>query len=94
MLYVYALGLFISDISSSFGDTMATGGPGTSGATHLYQEDDILDERFLEEISQWIMYDRLQSIARHLGLSDAEISRIVIPSRTPEEQCFQVYMIH
>ena len=73
---------------------MATGGPGTSGATPLYQEDDIPDERFLEEISRWIMYDRLPSMARHLGLSDPEISRIIIPSRTPEEQCFQVCMIH
>ena len=57
---------------------------------HAYKEDDKLDERLLNQISKWIYYHRLPSLARHLGISDAEITRIMIPSRTPEEQCFQV----
>ena len=57
---------------------------------HAYNEDDKLDERLLNQISKWIFYHRLPSLARHLGISDAEITRIMIPSRTPEEQCFQV----
>ena len=54
------------------------------------EEDDVLDLRLLNQISKWIMYSRLPSLARHLGISDAEISRIMIPHTTPEEQCFQV----
>ena len=57
---------------------------------HVYEEDDTLDWRLLNQISKWIMYNRLPSLARHLGLSDAEISRIIAPDRTAEEQCFQV----
>ena len=67
---------------------MATG-PGRD-VPPLYEEDDVLDERLLNQISKWIMYHRLPSLARYLGISDAEISRIMIPSRTPEEQIFQV----
>ena len=61
--------------------------------TQAYGEDDVLDVRLLNQISKWILYHRLPSLARHLGISDAEISRIMIPSRTSEEQCFQVGLI-
>ena len=61
---------------------MATGGPGRA-VPHLYEEDDVLDERLLNQISKWIMYHRLPSLARHLGISDAEISRIMIHYSTP-----------
>ena len=62
----------------------------SGGSERLYEEDDRLDETLLNQISKWIMYNRLPSLARHLGFSDAEISRIVFASRDPEEQCFQV----
>ena len=62
----------------------------SGGSVRLYEEDDRLDERLLNQISKWIMYDRLPSLARNLGFSDAEISRIMIHYRTPEEHCFQV----
>ena len=52
--------------------------------------DDIVDDRLLNLFAKFLLYHRLASLARHLGFSDAEISRIMIPSRTPEEQCFQV----
>ena len=62
----------------------------SGGSDRLYEEDDRLDERLLNQISKWIMYNRLPSLARHLGFSDAEISRIVFTHQDPEEQCFQV----
>ena len=65
----------------------------TEQTRRVYKEDDKLDERLLSQISKWILYHRLPSLARHLGISDAEISRIMIPSRTPEEQCFQVKFV-
>ena len=62
----------------------------SGGSDRLYEEDDVLDERLLNQTSKWIMYNRLPSLARHLGFSDAEISRIMFASKDPEEQCFQV----
>ena len=88
---IYILDLFISEIKLISDVTMATGGGGSTSG-YLYEEDDRLDERLLNQISKWILYHRLPSLARHLGISDAEITRIMIPSRTPEEQCFQVWL--
>ena len=68
---------------------MAAGGPGGT-PPHMYEQDDRLDERLLRQISKWILYHRLPSLARHLGFSGAEISRIIFASRDPDEQCFQV----
>ena len=62
----------------------------SGGSQRLYEEDDRLDERLLNQISKWIMYNRLPSLARHLRFSDAEISRILFTYQDPEEQCFQV----
>ena len=66
----------------------------SGGSDHVYEEDDVLDLRLLNQISKWIMYNRLPSLARHFKISDAEISRIMIPHSTPEEQCFQVRNIY
>ena len=84
--------LFISQLKLIFDVTMATGGGGST--PRLYEEDDRLDEKLLNDISKWIMYNRLPSLARHLGLSVADISRIINPFNTPEEQCFQVWIFH
>ena len=65
----------------------------TGGSERLYEEDDVLDEKLLNQISKWIMYNRLPSLARNLGFSDAEISRILFAHRDPEEQCFQVLVL-
>ena len=65
--------------------TMAAG-----GARRLYEEEDLVDEYLLNQLSKWILYHRLRPFARDLGITDAEVSRIVIPSKTPEEQIFQV----
>ena len=55
----------------------------------LYEEDDCLDIKLLNQLSKWILYNRLPSLARHLGFHEAEIS-IILAYRDPEEQCFQV----
>ena len=62
----------------------------TGGTRRSYEEDDDVDEYLLNQLSKWILYHRLGPLARDLGISDAALSRIVIPSKTPEEQIFQV----
>ena len=62
----------------------------TAEERHVYQEDDLVDERLLNQLSKWILYHRLPALARDLGMSQAEFSRIATPSNTAEEQIFQV----
>ena len=62
---------------------MATGG-------RQYQEDDQVDDYLLNQVSKWIMYNKLGSLARDLGLSHAQVSWIAIPSEDPKEQIFKV----
>ena len=68
---------------------MATGGWGES--VRVYEEDDKVDEKLLNHLSKWILYNRLPWLARNLGFTQAEIVRIMVPFNTPEEQIFQVY---
>ena len=56
----------------------------------IYEEDDKVDDYLLNELSKWVLYHRLPSLARSLGLSQAEFSRIVTTTTQPEEQIFQV----
>ena len=67
---------------------MATGGWG--GSVRVYEEDDKVDEKLLNQLSKWILYNRLPWLARNLGFTQAEIVRIMVPFNTPEEQIFQV----
>ena len=62
----------------------------TGGGTLRYRATDLPDDRLLNRLSKWVMYNRLPRIAIRLGFTMAEISRIMTPSRTPEEQIFQV----
>ena len=62
----------------------------TGGVRRIYEEDDPVDDYLLNQLSKWILYHRLPSLARDLGISDAKISRIMIPSRAPEDQTFKV----
>ena len=71
--------------------SMATGGWDTS--VRVYEEDDKVDEKLLNQLSKWILYNRLPWLARNLGFTQAEISRIIIQNLTPEEQIFQVCLI-
>ena len=64
---------------------MATGGVG-----QMYEEDDKVDEYLLNQVSKWVLYHRLPSLARDLGITQAEFSRIVGAHSQPEEQIFQV----
>ena len=65
---------------------MATGGFG-----RIYEEDDRVDEYLLNQVSKWVLYHRLPSLARSLGLSQAQFSRIVGSKSQPEEQIFEVF---
>ena len=65
--------------------TMASG-----GARRLFEEDDKVDEYLLNQVSKWVLYHRLPSLARDLGLSHADFSRIVGRKSQPEEQIFEV----
>ena len=62
----------------------------TARERYVYQEDDLVDERLLNQVSKWILYHRLGALARDQAISQAEFARIATPSRTPEEQIFQV----
>ena len=60
------------------------------GSDNLYQEQDRVDEKLLNELKSWIMYDRLETLARHLGFTQAKISTIMTDTTSPEEQIFKV----
>ena len=62
----------------------------TGGVRRIYEEDDPVDDSILNQLSKWILYHRLGALARGLGMSQAEFSRIAISSSTPEEQIFNV----
>ena len=68
----------------------------TADVRDKYTADDLVDERLLNQLSKWILYHHLPSLARDLGMSQADFSRIATPSNTPEEQTFQVnlHFIH
>ena len=67
---------------------MATGG--WDGSLRVYEEDDKVDEKLLNHLSKWILYNRLPWLARNLGFTQAEISHIMIPLNSPEAQIFEV----
>ena len=56
----------------------------------IYEEDDKVDDYLLNELSKWVLYHRLPSLARSLGLTQAEYSRIAVATTQPEKQIFQV----
>ena len=62
----------------------------TGGARRLYEEDDTVDDYLLNQVSKWVLYNRLPSLARNLGFSQAQFSRIVVPENQPEERVFKV----
>ena len=61
----------------------------TGGARRMYEEDDRVDENLLNQLSKWILYHRLGALARDLGISQAEFSRIAVATSQPEEQVFK-----
>ena len=68
---------------------MATGG--WDGSVRVYEEDDKVDEKLLNQLSKWILYNRLPWLARNLGFIDTEIVHVMMQYPAPEEQIFQVY---
>ena len=71
---------------------MATGG--CDGSVRVYEEDDKVDEKLLNQLSKWILYNRLPWFARNLGFTDTEIVRVMMNYPAPEEQIFQVRCFH
>ena len=75
-------------LSFIFQPNMATGG--WDGPVRVYEEDDKVDEKLLNQLSKWILYNRLPWLARNLGFTQAEIVRVMMQFQTAEEQIFQV----
>ena len=66
----------------------------TGGVRRLYEEDDKVDEYLLNQVSKWVLYDRLGLLARDLGITHAEFIRIGVAKSQPEEQIFQVFFFY
>ena len=75
--------LLMNFLTFVFQVTMATG-----GVRRIYEEDDPVDERLLNQLSKWILYHCLPSLTRDLGMSQAEFSRIATATTQPQEQIF------
>ena len=67
---------------------MATGG--WDGSLRVYEEDDKVNEKLLNQLSKWILYNQLPWLARNLGFTQDEITSIMTQYYTPEEQIFKV----
>ena len=66
---------------------MATGG---KDGPRVYEGDHEVDDYLLNQISKFVLYDKLGRLARDLGLNQAEYSRIAaVPNKPPEEQIFE-----
>ena len=61
-----------------------------TSARRIFEEEDPVDEYLLNQLSKWILYHRLGALARDLGISQAEFSRIAIATTQPQEQIFKV----
>ena len=59
----------------------------------VYEAEDLVNDRSLNYITKWILYDELGALARDLGISQADFSRIAVPTSTPAEQIFKVSMV-
>ena len=66
----------------------------TGGRKLVYEEDDKVDEYLLNQLSKWVLYHRLGALARDLGISQAEFSRIAIATNQPDEQIFKVMQLN
>ena len=71
---------------------MATGG--WDGSVRVYEEDDKVDEKLLNQLSKWILHNRLPWLAHNLGFTDSEIVRVMMQFLAPEEQIFQVILFY
>ena len=57
-----------------------------------YEENDNVDDTLLNQISKYVFYDNLWSLARYLGIPQTEISRMV-EIKDPQEKVFKVRII-
>ena len=58
-------------------------------AQPVYEGNDTIDDNLLNQISKYVLYDKLWSLARDLGIKETEIRKITRVS-SPQEQIFKV----
>ena len=56
----------------------------------VYTGDDELDIRLLNKLSKFIIFQRLDVVAEHLGFTYAEFSQNIFTNKTPQEKIFHV----
>ena len=66
---------------------MATGG---KDGPRAYEGDDEVDDYLLNQISKFVLYDKLGRLGSGSGTEPGRISRIAaVPNKPPEEQIFE-----
>ena len=56
----------------------------------VYEGNDTVDDTLLNQISKYVFYDNLESLARDLEVRETEIRKITCASSSPQEQIFKV----
>ena len=56
---------------------------------HVYNEDDIVDDHLLRQISKFVRYDQLGALSGDLGITETERQRAVA-KKFPQDEIFQV----
>ena len=56
----------------------------------VYEEKDNVDDTLLNQISKYVFYDNLWSLARDLEVRETEIRKTLHASSSPQEQIFKV----
>ena len=62
-------------------------------AQPVYEDDNIVDDGLLNQISKYVFYENLSSLARDLEVHETQIQKIRRPSSSPQEQIFKVRKI-
>ena len=60
-------------------------------AQRVYEDNDNVDDTLLNQISKYVFYDQLWSLARDIGIPQTEISGMV-EIKDPKEKIFKVCM--
>ena len=58
-----------------------------------YRAEDEVDDFLLNQVSKWVLYHKLGSLARDLGIGHALFSRTAISHKSAQEQIFEVRIL-
>ena len=61
----------------------------TGTAQRVYEDNDNVDDTLLNQISKYVFYENLWSLARDLGIPETEISAMV-EIKNPQEKIYKV----